>query len=73
MQIVNNFFGKTAVEKVKNIPLSDTTIARRCILVAKNLKEQLLEKLRDCTCFEFSVFCDPVGIYTRWSMFGFTY
>ena len=51
IQIVDNFFGKTAVEQVKKIPLSDTTIARRCILVAKDLKEQLLEKLRDCTCF----------------------
>ena len=51
IQIVDNFFGKTAVEQVKKIPLSDTTIARRCIFVAKDLKEQLLEKLRDCTCF----------------------
>ena len=30
--------------------MSDTTIARRCIFVAKDLKEQLFEKLRDCIC-----------------------
>ena len=96
-------FGKDTVEQVKNISLSDTTKARKCILVAKDSKEQLLEKLCDCTSFglqldesvdvsgkaqllvycrfpdvnsnkmsEHMVFCDPVGVYTRWSKRRFT-
>ena len=43
--------GSKAVDRVKKVPLFDTTMARRCTLLAKNLKEQLLVKLRMSACF----------------------
>ncbi|XP_069160681.1 protein FAM200C-like [Procambarus clarkii] len=38
--------GKDAVKKEKQIPLSDTTISRRSVMLADDLKEQLVKKLR---------------------------
>ena len=43
--------GSKAVDRIKKVPLFDTTMDRRCTRLAKNLKEQLLVKLRMSACF----------------------
>nr|XP_045616365.1 protein FAM200A-like [Procambarus clarkii] len=43
--------GKDAVKKVKQIPLSDTTISRLAVMLADDLKEQLVKKLRLAASF----------------------
>lgn len=54
-KIVERFFGTDSARKTDTIPLSDTTMSRRCILVATDLKEQLLEKLRLCNQFSIQL------------------
>ena len=39
------------MKKVKQIPLSDTTISRRSVMLADDLKEQLVQKLRLASSF----------------------
>nr|XP_045611637.1 SCAN domain-containing protein 3-like [Procambarus clarkii] len=43
--------GKDAVKKEKQIPLSDTTISRRSVMLADDLKEQLVKKVRLAASF----------------------
>ena len=43
--------GSRAVERVTSIPLSDTTIRSRCLLIATDLKAQLVEKLKASPVF----------------------
>ncbi|XP_069169547.1 protein FAM200C-like [Procambarus clarkii] len=43
--------GKDVVKKVKRIPLSDTTISRRSVMLADDLKKQLVKKLRLAASF----------------------
>ena len=52
---VERFFGIDAAKKIDTIPLSARTVARRCTLVAKDIKEQLLEKLRLCNQFSIQL------------------
>jgi len=52
---VERFFGIDAAKQIDTNPLSARTFARRCTLVAKNMKEQLLEKLRLCKQFSIQL------------------
>ncbi|XP_066965460.1 SCAN domain-containing protein 3-like [Macrobrachium rosenbergii] len=47
--------GKDAVKKVKQIPLSDTTISRRSVMLADDLKEQLV---KNCLAASFGIQLD---------------
>ncbi|XP_077974548.1 zinc finger BED domain-containing protein 5-like [Styela clava] len=43
--------GTKAVDKVKKIAVSDTTVWRRCAVISADLKEQLIQKLLEASSF----------------------
>jgi len=43
--------GKKAVDKIKQVPLSDTTVGRRCAVISEDLKQHLIQKLSKAPSF----------------------
>ena len=43
--------GKKEVNKIKQIPLSDTTVAQRCAVISADIKEQLIQKILKASSF----------------------
>ena len=46
---------KKAVDKIKQIPLSDTTVGRRCAILSEDLKQQLINKLLKAPSFSIQL------------------
>ena len=43
--------GEKEVNKIKQIPLSDTTVAQRCAVISADIKEQLIQKILKASSF----------------------
>ena len=43
--------GEKEVNKIKRIPFSDTTVARRCAVISADIKEQLIQKILKASSF----------------------
>ena len=49
------FGGKPAIDKVKKIPHSDTTVSRRCFNLSDGVEQQLIKKMKAAPMFSIQL------------------
>ena len=51
LEIADLIHGRKAVDKIKQIPLSDTTVRPQCAVISADLKQQLIRKILEAPSF----------------------